>query len=140
MAKDSSHKKFIKKILGSKVALFFVVLALIALTINLGRESYRKHQLNNEINKLQAEIDKSEKRNKQLADLMEYFKEESHLEKEARLKLNLKKPGERVVILRDSQINGTSSNDLDNNQEDDSSKEKKNNWWQWWEYFFGQQN
>ncbi len=129
-----SGKTFIKRFIGSKLFLFVITLVLIAVVVNVGRESYRKYQLTQEINKLKTEIERLEGNNEQLADLMEYLKEEPYLEKEARLKLNLKKPGEKVVILRSTQ----------QVQEQDDSvnilvgqpKEETANYWQWWQYFF----
>ncbi len=126
-----SGKNFIKKLLGSKVFLFFIVLALIGLAISVGRESYRKYQLTKEINRLKSETERIEGRNQQLTNLLEYFKEESYLEKEARLKLNLKKPGEKVVILSQSD----SPEDLPLEIQPEIKKEEVN-WWKWWEYFF----
>jgi len=127
-------KSFIKKILGSKVFLFLIALALITVAVNLGRESYRKYQLTQEINKLKTEIDKLEGKNEQLADLMEYFKQEPYLEKEARLKLNLKKPGEKVVFLSDQ---AGLEKDNQSGQENMKVKpEEITNYWKWWEYFF----
>jgi len=129
-----SGKSFIKKILGSKVFLFLIALALITVAVNLGRESYRKYQLTQEINKLKTEIDKLEGKNEQLADLMEYFKQEPYLEKEARLKLNLKKPGEKVVFLSDQ---AGLEKDNQSGQENMKVKpEEITNYWKWWEYFF----
>ncbi len=126
-----SGKNFVKKLLGSKVFLFFIVLALIGLAISVGRESYRKYQLTKEINRLKSETERIEGRNQQLTNLLEYFKEESYLEKEARLKLNLKKPGEKVVILSQSD----SPEDLPLEIQPEIKKEEVN-WWKWWEYFF----
>lgn len=127
-------KNFIKKLLGSKVFLFFIVLALIGLVISLGQESYRKYQLTKEINGLKSEIERLEGKNQQMADLMEYFQEGSYLEKEARLKLNLKKPGEKVVVISqtagvevDKRIVGETENEVSN---------ETTNLWKWWEYFF----
>jgi len=127
-----SDKNFFKKILSSKVFLFVVALALITVAVGVGRESYRKYQLTQEINKLKTEIERLEGKNDQLADLMEYLKEEPYLEKEARLKLNLKKPGEKVIIL---------SNKEQEEQEEvlsDVSEliEEDSNYWEWWKYFF----
>jgi len=126
-----SDKNFFKKILSSKVFLFVVTLALIAVAVNVGRESYRKYQLTQEINKLKIEIEKIEGKNEQLANLMEYLKKEPYLEKEARLKLNLKKPGEKVIILSDEEQKEqeTVINDI-------SELKKSGNHWKWWEYFF----
>ncbi|MBU1292133.1 septum formation initiator family protein [Patescibacteria group bacterium] len=126
-----SDKNFFKKILSSKVFLFVVTLALIAVAVNVGRESYRKYQLTQEINKLKIEIEKIEGKNEQLANLMEYLKKEPYLEKEARLKLNLKKPGEKVIILSDEEQKEqeTVINDI-------SELKESGNHWKWWEYFF----
>lgn len=144
MIQQQHSKHSIKKIFGSKIFLFAAVLLLISLVINLGRESYRERQLTKEVNNLKLEIERLEGSNLQLANLMDYFKEESFLEKEARLKLNLKKPGEKVVILSD--YFNTSSN-LEaiangNNTEEKKTilgkveKENTANYWKWWEYFF----
>jgi len=134
-----SSKSLIKKIFSSKVFLFLAILSLIALAINVGRESYRKHQLTKEIEKLEASIDRLEGRNQQLSDLMGYFSEESFLEKEARIKLNLQKPGEQVVIF--SGLNGQNDKEqLPNSQANGQSNREVSdltaNCWKWWEYFF----
>lgn len=145
MIQQHHNKYSIKKILGSKVFLFAAVFILIFVIISLGRESYRKHQLTKEINNLKSEIERLDGRNQQLADLMDYFKEESFLEKEARLKLNLKKPGEKVVILSDYFDSKANLDALDNNSDNTEAEEnilqkvaneKSANYWKWWEYFF----
>jgi len=127
-------KNFIKKLLGSKVFLFFIILALIGLVVSLGQESYRKYQLTKEINGLKSEIEQLEGKNQQMADLMEYFQEGSYLEKEARLKLNLKKPGEKIVV-----ISQTAEAEVDKRIVAETEGEVSNettNFWKWWEYFF----
>ncbi len=135
-----SGKNSIKRIISSKVFLFFITLALIAVAVNVGRESYRKYQLTQEINNLKTEIQKLEGKNEQLADLMEYLKEEPYLEKEARLKLNMKKPGERVVVISDKgeeielpqpKEENNPVNVLTNIPEGETT-----NYWEWWQYFF----
>ncbi len=137
MAQQFQPQKFIRRLLSSRVFLFFAIIVLIYLVINLGRESYRKHQLNKEVNELKSEIGRLEGKNQQLADMMEYFKNESYLEKEARLKLNLKKPGEKVVILSDSfpDTQPALENGGENSQNNESTVETAN-YWKWWEYFF----
>jgi len=129
-----SGKIFIKKLLSSKVFLFFITLALIGLTINLGRESYRKYQLTKEINKLESDIERLEKKDEQMANLLEYFKEGSYLEQEARLKLNLKKPGEKVVVI--SQSAGAEVDERIMVETENQVSNETANFWKWWEYFF----
>jgi len=128
-----SDKNFFKKILSSKVFLFVIVLALITVAVNVGRESYRKYQLTQEINKLKTEIERLEGKNEQLANLMEYLKEEPYLEKEARLKLNLKKPGEKVIILSNKKQEQQQEEVLSDIPE---LTEENGDYWKWWEYFF----
>ncbi len=127
-------KNFIKKLLSSKVFLFFIILALIGLIISLGQESYRKYQLTKEINGLKSEIEQLEGKNQQMADLMEYFQEGSYLEKEARLKLNLKKPGEKIVVI--SQTAGAEVDKRIVAETEDEVSNETTNFWKWWEYFF----
>jgi len=132
---SQSGKNSIKKILGSKLFLFIIILALIAVVVNLGRESYRKYQLTQEIDKLKIEIQRLEGSNDQLANLMEYLKEEPYLEKEARLKLNMKKPGEKVVILTSKQQVQEPDSPI-NVLAEINPEEEITNYWQWWQYFF----
>jgi cell division protein FtsB len=127
-------KKTFKKLLYSKIFLFAAALILIFLVVAFGRESYRKYELSKEINDLEKQILQLESTNQQMANLMDYFKKESYLEKEARLKLNLKKPEEKVVIIleRDSLYK-----EVDNNgNQGDIDIPQDSNFWKWWEYFF----
>jgi len=138
--------KKIKKVLSSKIFLVIVIFLLIFLLIGLVKETYRKYQLTSEIDQLKSSINKLEGDNQQLADLMDYFKEDSYLEKEARIKLNLKKPGETVVVLSKNMIDGVEvirkggldteevDKEIVNLSEDQVSKTA--NYWKWWEYFF----
>ncbi|NQV00555.1 MAG: septum formation initiator family protein [Parcubacteria group bacterium] len=137
-------KKLLKRFLSSKIVLFVVILILIFLVIGFGRESYRKYQLTKEIKALETEIEQLEGKNQQMANLMDYFKKESYLEKEARLKLNLKKPGEKVVVIsgdqtQDADIDPEPTQEIINNNLDivDSlQKKQESNFWKWWEHFF----
>lgn len=136
MVRQTHHKHFIKRLLSSKVFLFLVALILIWLVISVVRESYRKYQLTQEINQLKSEIERLEGSNQDLANLLEYFQQESFLEKEARLKLNLKKPGEKVVIVPRSEEEGIEIEPIKRTEEE--IKKEKPNWLKWWKYFFGQ--
>lgn len=137
--------KKLKKILSSKIFLFIAIFILIFLLIGLIRETYRKHQLINEINQLKSNVDKLEGDNQQLVGLMDYFREDSYLEKEARIKLNLRNPGETVVVLSKDTINGVEvirKGGVEEEEENKNVKSETNNdpemdnYWKWWEYFF----
>jgi cell division protein FtsB len=141
MVRQTYHQAFVKKLLSSKAFLFLISFALIGLVISVGRESYRKYQLTKEINRLESEIERLEKEDQHLADLLEYFQEESYLEKEARLKLNLQKPGEKLVIISKDQKNQSGQNGQEENisgNEDSigAGQKEESNFWKWWEYLF----
>ncbi|MFH1611884.1 MAG: septum formation initiator family protein [bacterium] len=135
-----SNKKTIRKILGSKTFLVLILFALIGIVLSVGRESYNKYQLTKEINKLKGDIEKIEGRNSQLADLMDYFSEDSFLEKEAKVKLNLQKPGEKVVIFSDvysdDVTDSVNSQEAIDNSDNQDNNDRLANCWKWWEYFF----
>jgi len=133
-----SDKNIFKKALGSRVFLFFALLVLIFLAINVGRESYRNYQINQEANRLKKESEQMEKRNNYLAGLMEYFKDESYLEEQARLKLNLKKPGENVLIIEGSREKSQTAEKKTEQKAASPTPEPEEpaNYWKWWEYFF----
>lgn len=136
MNKPTPPWKIIKRFLVSKLFLFSISIILIALVVNVGKESYRKYQLKKEIDSLNASIEQLQGKNHQLSNLMEYFKQESYLEKEARLKLNLKKPGEQVVILSSDLDNDPSVSEDVLDQPESLDSEETANHWKWWEYFF----
>lgn len=82
--------------------LLFVVNAviLVALGCSFGREWIRNHEIQGEIAGLQEQAAALQTRNLQIAELNTAFRTESFIEREARLKLGLKKPGESVVVIK----------------------------------------
>jgi cell division protein FtsB len=138
MVRKKQNENGLKKIFSSKIFLISIIGVLVFLGIQLGRESYRKYQLQQEINNLKSEISKIEGENQELSNLMEYFKKDSYLEKQARVKLNLKKPGEEAVVFPERKEEAESNASVDVSSADEKKQDKKStaNYWQWWEYFF----
>lgn len=77
------------------------VAVLVVLAVSFGREWVRHREIQDEISKLQDEAQALQARNLQIADLNTAFRTESFIEREARLKLGMKKPGESVVVIQD---------------------------------------
>lgn len=132
-----------KKILGSKITLFLLLLAFIWLSVNLVNIFYKKYKVNQEIENLKAEIGKVEKSNQEISSLIDYFSSQSFLEKEAKEKLNLKKEGEQVVIIEPAKepLATTSQPESVGSQasadQNSASLEKsESNFTRWWRYFF----
>ncbi|MDP3004320.1 MAG: hypothetical protein Q8N43_02330, partial [Candidatus Azambacteria bacterium] len=72
------------------------------------------------------------KQKEDLNNLLDYYKNESNLENEARVRLNLKKEGEEVVIILPTAT--STENDKVSSRKD---IENMPNYKQWWYYFFG---
>ena len=100
----TSHRSIGKRILSSKVLLLVSLFILIFFSINLSREIINRRDLQKDIDKLQTEINNLESRNTELASLIEYFKSMDFVEEVARTKLNLRKPGEHIIIVPEEQV------------------------------------
>jgi len=113
-------------IFSSKIFLFSLLVILLILGSSLGREFYRKYRLQKEFDSLKSEIDKLENKNQDLASMLEYLNKESNLEKEARRRLNLKKPGENVVVIvpPESEPRPENKSSADNPSPDSKSESK----------------
>lgn len=93
----------------------------------LARETYLKRQIDNEVTALQDEIAAIEGKNKEILELINYYKTTEYRERQARSILGLQKPGEFVVALPQK----------DNPAGDNATPEEPaSNLRQWWEYFF----
>lgn len=91
-------------------------------------------EIQKETDKLKKEAERLEVDNKDLAGYLDYFASESFKEREMRLKLNLQKPDERVIII--------SREENQTREESVASKDDKSwmlsNLNKWWNYFFGE--
>jgi cell division protein FtsB len=119
------------KLLHSKAFIFFLGIIFILSLIALGRESYRYFRVSQEIKNLEKRIEELEANNEELAKMEEYFQSEEFLEKEARLKLGLTKPGEKLIIIK--QLEEELEEEI---KKEGTIAEEISNIQRWWEYFF----
>jgi len=128
----------IKKILYSRLFIFLSLLAFIWLGLVLTKTVYKKYQLNQEIESLKVEISKMDKKEQELTKLIDYLGSQDYLEKEAREKLNLKKEGESVLMVSETdlakELSDSSSQESATNSEEKLTSE--NNLIKWWKFFF----
>lgn len=114
------------KFLSSPFFIFLLVLILIGIVAVVGKESYRKYQTHKEVADLKREIESLKEKNQALSNFLDYFGSEKSLEKEARLKLNLLKEGEKLVI-----ITPDKKTDSKNQSSEDTKKEQPSNFKKW---------
>lgn len=97
------------------------------------RAVIQKSEIQKEIDRLKAEKEKLEANNSDLSGLLDYFASESYKEREMRLKLNMQKSGEKVIILSEPEKKSVRSSALNLDKDSSSSSNIK----KWKEYFFG---
>lgn len=141
-------KTGIKKTLSRPSFLIINVLLLVLVGWGFAGEFIRNRSMKEEIRRLEKQAEELESRNLKLNRLAEKYSGSSMLEREARLKLNLKKPGEEVVVVRDVGANetaehGSSERDSSNptvGAAEEDRTEKQSNFNKWIKHFFPQYN
>ncbi|MFA5070197.1 MAG: septum formation initiator family protein [Patescibacteria group bacterium] len=125
---------FFTQIISSKLFIITGIAVLIFFGVSLSKEFARRVEISQRVSSLNSEISSLEKRNTDLTALIDYLKSESYREREARLKLGLKKPGENIIILPEDNNVNTSTDSIEStasNADVQSSSPQK-----WWQYFF----
>lgn len=125
-----------------KVSLLFMSIAAIVLTVAsffVFSGGYRKYDQNNaierEIEKKKQEADRMTNDNKLLSEQVAYLKTPEFREQQAKEKLNLKKPGESVAIIKPVPGHEGEETPFEQNKPD-APVENVPNWKKWWEYLF----
>jgi len=102
---------------------------LIIIIFPLAQTYSQRRLIEKEIQDVQGQINNYEIQNKQLQDLITYLQSDQSLEAQARLNLNMKKPGEGVIVVENKKTNAVQV-ELDSDNKLDSNLIK------WWRYFF----
>ncbi len=132
--KFSGNKKPLARILGSGIFLAAGLAVAALIFSGFLKVTWQKMAIQKEVNKLKTEKEKLETDNRYLADILDYISSDSFKEREMRLKLNLQKEGEKVIIIYDE--NGRVN--LEENATGVSEgSDSKPNYKKWRDYFFG---
>ncbi len=110
--------------------IFILALIFIGILTAFGKEGYRRYQLEKEINDYKEEAVLLKERNEILSNLLNYFNSEKFLEREARLKLNFVREGEKLVI-----ISPKEKTSIESQPNDDIQKKQLSNFEKWLTYF-----
>lgn len=109
---------------------------LVLIGISLGKEAYRKRQIQKEIDGLQAQISQMGQENSNMENLIGYLSSTDFQEKEAREKLNLQKGDEKMIVLRKDPLQGTSNQPDKVENTATAPEDTSPNWQKWWRIFF----
>ena len=100
IAKKQKKKKSFQEIFLSVLFVFFTLAIIGLLAVSNFKIRERRKELLAQIETLEKEIQNVEKKNQELKAGISESQTEDYLEKEAREKLGLKKPGEEVVAIK----------------------------------------
>ncbi|MBI5370344.1 septum formation initiator family protein [Candidatus Uhrbacteria bacterium] len=140
----SASTPFVSRLVRWRYLVFINLILIGFLGFTLGREWWHARDIQREINHLQAQADTLTKRNSELAELQSAVQTQSFIEREARLKLGLKKPGEEVVVIQPRETSGTPNAEQQVDGSDplhlvipkETSRPQVPNATKWWYYFF----
>ena len=94
----------LKRLLSYRLFFVINIIILLLLTLSFGREFVRSASIQREIAALEEEKSALEDRNRSLETYEEYLLTESFLEKEAREKFGLQRPGETQVFVEEGVV------------------------------------
>lgn len=120
-----------------KIAILLAIAALGYIGFSTFQETKKKQQIEDEINKLKKEAEEINRENLNLEEKIYYLESDEFKQREAKEKLNLRSPGEQVVVIKPSLTKQEDEN-LEN-QDPEISKnnlDPRSNPQKWWDYFF----
>lgn len=124
---------------NEKILTVFLLIIIVLLSVPLYNNYHRRQKINNEISALETEIKLAESKDTDLQKLIKYLESDQFVEEQARLNLNMKKPGESVTVVNDS---AEAENNKDSRQivssviRDNGTASSAGYVFGWWRYFF----
>ena len=92
----------VRDFFGSKVFLLFAFLLTLAFAFGFARAYFKDYAFREEVKNLEEELARLEKKKIESLELLTYVSSTGYLEDAARLELNMKRPGERVLFIESS--------------------------------------
>jgi len=125
--------KFFKRFLSSKIFFILGIVIFGFLLVALLNKFFESREIDQEIKESEQEIARLETKNLELKELLNYLDTDAFLEQEARLKFNMQKPGESVMVVSGGSGDDQNKKDLAVLTAEDKFR---SNPAKWWDYFF----
>ena len=132
MTSEELHRpnNFFYRLVSSQRFLAIIgLIFLLIIIIPLAKTFSQRRLIEKEIEDVKQEISDYESKNQELQEIITYLESDQSLEEQARLNLNLKKPGETVIVVEEDK-NLKKELNLPENSQATSHFSK------WWQYFF----
>jgi cell division protein FtsB len=117
---------------NSYLFLFASIIVAVMVIFSYSRTYYQEYQVQQEINRLQADARKLETKKLELLDALRYVKSSSFVEEKARTDLNMAKTGEKMLLFEASGSSSVGSRQSENNV---VVLNNTSNYFRWWNYF-----
>lgn len=92
------EKTAMGRFFGSRWFLLTALVAALLVAFGYARAYYQNYKVNQEIKSLQEQVRNLEHKKLESMEILKYVTSDAYVEEKARSELNLKKPGEKVVI------------------------------------------
>jgi len=125
----------IRRFFGLKKLLVANVIAFALVAWGFSGEYVRYRRMEGEIDRLRQEASQLEQKNSELTEIGSRLSAGTMLEREARVKLNLRRPGEEVVVIRGDVTAHAEAQDAAARAALDAEARAPNHV-KWWRYFF----
>ncbi len=132
MARKTDKSGF-KRFFGSRLFLLTSLIVTILIAFSYARAYYQDYTIKQEIRELQNQVKNLEKKKIESLEILKYVMSPSFVEEKARTELNLKKPGENVIVIPSQSGKDLKGYTLEDQGE--SSSEYLKNPTKWWYYF-----
>lgn len=124
----------------SRPLALFLALGFVVITgLSAARELYRQNQVKAEVTTLQDRVAQLEARKTTVSQLLERLQTPDMIDREARLRLNMQRPGERVYIMRGEEWERLSNDptpDAPTLYQDHPVEVRRSNPERWFRFFF----
>lgn len=97
--RSHSHSSLAKRFFESRLFLVSVVVILAIVALSYARAYYQNYKVQQEIRDLEEQVSQLEKKRLESLEILDYVQSELFVEDVARTELNLKKPGEHVLVI-----------------------------------------
>ncbi len=97
MIGQSKKKDSVRAFFESRFVNLILVVLLVLSVVKVFREAMVRYEINKEIGTLENQLNDLESKSDKIGNMIAYLKTDQYIEKEARTKLNLVKPGEKQI-------------------------------------------
>ena len=92
-------QSFLKRFFGSRLFLLIALVCVFLVAFGYARAYYQDYKIRQEINALRDEVGRLEHKKLESMEILKYVTSDAFVEEKARTELNLKKPGENVMVV-----------------------------------------